>query len=664
MAEKLLIDAHYKDETRIAIIDNDGKLENFEAEHSRKKPIKGNIYLAKIARIETSIQAAFIDYGAEKHGFLPLSEIHADYFKDIAEEELSVESPEEEGESTEDPGKKKRKIYRIQDVMSNKQVVLVQAEKEVRGNKCASFTTFISIPGRYCVLMPNSVKGKTGGVSKKLDSSEKDRLREIINDLEIPEGMGCIVRTAGKNRTKQEIKRDFEYLLRVWAEIKEKVESSAAPSLVYEEGNIVKRTIRDLYNRTTEKIIIQGAEAYKEARTFMKLFTPSHVKKIELYSDEEIPIFHKYEVEEKISGILDPTVVLPSGGTIVINQTEALTAIDVNSGKMRNELALEDTAVKTNLEAASEIAKQIKLRDIAGIIVIDFIDMLEHNSTAKVEKKFRDAVKNDYSSIQIGKISQFGLLEVSRQRLRVSLTDSNFVPCKHCGGSGRTLSNDTAAFSVLRKIETFLVKEKAKSVLAEVAPGVDLFVLNSKKRLLLEMEETYGTLIEIVRNVAVKPLDCRIIVKEYLTPVKATEAPKQRDPSKKKVAKPVVEPITESKQEKQPIPKNNKPQRHKRPQNHDRTATTETATIPPVVTEEKLVNKTNIKAAVVVPIAQDAPQGEIKEQVAKKRRRRRKPKNPRDEGKVVAQTSEAQAQSSNEQDESKNGGGWLKKIFG
>lgn len=550
MAGKLLIDAHYSEETRIAILGDDGKLENFEAEHSGKKPIKGNIYLAKVVRIEPAIQAAFIDYGSDKHGFLPLSEIHYDYFnksivnppKDKDEESETPNTNNNENDGAEEQKDKKNRQFKIQEVISAKQVILVQAEKEVRGNKCAFFTTFISIPGRYCVLMPNPPKGKNHGVSKKIEFSEKERLREILDSLEIPEGMGCIVRTAGENKTKQEIKRDLEYLSRLWGELKEKIKSSVAPSLIHEEGNIIKRTIRDLYQKTSENIIVQGMNAYKEARTFMKIFTPSHVKKIELYKDDANPIFHKYEVEDKISKILDPYVDLPSGGSIVINTTEALTAIDVNSGRMKNERDIEGTALRTNLEAASEIARQIKLRDIAGIIVIDFIDMNDHTSVGKVEKKMKESMKGDYSSVQFSKISHFGLMEISRQRLRTSLADSTFVPCKHCGGSGKILANETVALSVIRKIENFLVNEKTKSILAEVADGVDLFILNNKRKLILEMETTYNTSIEISRNPALNQMDCKVIVKEYKPKEFSEERiKKQNNKNQKPQQKPVVE---------------------------------------------------------------------------------------------------------------------------
>ena len=533
MASKLLIDAHYEEETRVAIIDGNGKLEAFESEHFGKKPIKGNIYLARVVRIEPSIQAAFIDYGANRHGFLPLTEIHKDYYnKNIAR---LVEADSEES------GKKKQsRHFKIQEVISPKQIILVQAQKEPRGSKCAYFSTYISLPGRYCVLFPNPAKMSLSGVSKKIDSGEKDRLKNIISPI-TPEGMGSIVRTAGENRTKQEIKRDMEYLIRLWNEIRETVTSSHAPSIIYEEGNIIKRTIRDLYNRNSDKILVQGQSAYREARTFMKIFTPSHVRKIELYKDDSVNIFQKYEVEEKIYEILNPVVTLPSGGTIVINQTEALTAIDVNSGKLKTERSIEETALKTNLEAVKEIVRQMKLRDIAGIIVIDFIDMEEKASNLKVEKAFKEAIKDDYSSLQVGKISQFGLLELSRQRLRPSLSDSNFCSCQCCKGSGKILSNESSALLIIRKIENFVAENKPKSVLVEVSNGMDLFILNTKRNLIQSIENSNNVFIEIVRNSALAMNECRIVVKEYheQKPIVSETEKQIETPSRDKIAEKV-----------------------------------------------------------------------------------------------------------------------------
>ena len=531
MAGKLLIDAHYNDETRIAIVGEDGKLENFEAEYSGKKPIKGNIYLAKIVRIEPSIQAAFIDYGGEKNGFLPLTEIHYDYFNKNVLKALETEANEKDSDSEDKSDNKKhlKRPIKIQEAIAINQIVLVQAEKEIRGNKCAFFTTFITLPGKYCVLVPNPQKGQGNVISKRIDHSEQERLTEIVESLDIPEGMNCIIRTAGAKRTKQEIKRDMEYLCRLWSEIRDKVTNSVAPILIHEEGNIIKRTIRDLYQRTMDKIIVQGKAAYKEARAFMKIYTPAHVKKIELFNDVDVSLFLRYNIEDKIGKILEPTVSLPSGGTIVINTTEALTAIDVNSGKSKHERDIELTALKTNLEAAREIGRQITLRDIGGIIVVDFIDMFERKDQEKIEKAMRAAMKNDYSNTQFGKLSQFGLMEISRQRLRTSLADATFVPCAHCAGAGKVLSNETVALAAIRKIENFLAKRIAKSVIVDVAPGVDLFILNRKRNLLIDMEQRYSVSIEVVRNKMMSAMDCKIFVKEYVPSGQRTDKEKNAE---------------------------------------------------------------------------------------------------------------------------------------
>lgn len=501
MAERLLIDAHYDDEIRIAVIDDEGKLSNFEAEYINKRTIKGNIYIARVMRIEPSLQAAFIDYGDDKHGFLPFSEIQHSYFKNVNKSKDIVDD-------------QNKNNLKIQDVIKHNQILLVQAIREKRGNKCAAFSTYISLVGRYCVLLSNEY-GKSGGISKKIETSEKDRLRDIVQSFDVPEGLGIIIRTAGENRRKQEIKRDYDYLMRLWNDINTKRESIKDPCLIYEEGNIIKRTIRDIYKRTMENIVIHGQEAYKEARTFMKLFTPSHVKKIELYKEGDIPIFNRYGVEEKIREIIDTTVFLPSGGSIVINTTEALTSIDVNSGKTKQDKDIDTTALRTNLEASIEIARQIKLRDIGGLIVIDFIDMIDPKSILKVEKKFKDVTKEDSSNIQIGKISQFGLLELSRQRLRPSLSDSNFVVCPHCGGSGRIISNESVGMSIIRQIENFVIMENARSIVVEVSDGVDLFILNNKRKTLIDIENKYQTSIEIQRNASFKPDQCNIIITEY-----------------------------------------------------------------------------------------------------------------------------------------------------
>ena len=516
MAGKLLIDAHYTDETRIAVIGEDGRLENFEAEYSKKRPIKGNIYLAKIIRIEPSLQAAFIDYGAEKNGFLPLTEIHYDYFNQNVLKSLELENTESETEEeNNDQTRHFKRQPKIQEVITTKQVILVQAEKEIRGNKCAFFTTFINLLGKYCVLTPNPPSGRKNMVSKRIAPEEKERLKEILGELNIPEGMSCVIRSTGAKRTKQEIKRDMDYLCRLWEEIKGKVTDSVPPKLIHEEGNIIQRSIRDLYQRTMDGVVIQGDEAFEEARAFMKTYTPSQVKKIEKYDDSKAPLFNKYDVEDKIGKILESTISLPSGGTIIINTTEALTAIDVNSAKSKNGRDIEVTALKTNLEAAREICRQIRLRDIGGLIVIDFIDMEDSKSQERVEKAMHIALKRDLSNTQCGKISQFGLMELSRQRLRSNLTDTVFVKCNHCSGSGRILSNETVALSVMRNIENFLAKKIARSVVVEVAPGIDLFILNRKRNLLIEMEKRHGTSIEIVRNKAMSAQENKIRVVEY-----------------------------------------------------------------------------------------------------------------------------------------------------
>ncbi|MDR1333401.1 MAG: Rne/Rng family ribonuclease [Holosporales bacterium] len=512
MSGKLLIDASFAGETRVAVIGADGQLEVFESECPTNKPIKGNVYLAKIVRIEPAVQAAFIDYGGSKHGFLPFSEIHYDYFnKNVvksAENDLSFNGGEADRKARVSP-------LKIQEVIATKQVVLVQAEKEIRGNKCAFFSTFISLPGRYCVLMPNPPKGKKNAISKRIEASEKERLKQIFQSLNIPEGVSCIVRTAGDSRTKHEIKRDFEYLQRLWEEIREKMANSAAPSLIHEEGNIIKRSIRDLYQRTMGGIVVHGKEAAKEAKSFMKIYTPTHVKKIELYEDSaKTTLFDKYGVDDSVAKILSPVVGLPSGGSIVINSTEALTAIDVNSGKLKNERDMDGTALRTNLEAAVETARQIKLRDISGIIVIDFIDMDDHTSCASIEKKVREAMKNDSAHINIGKISQFGLLEMSRQRMRTSVIESSFVQCRHCNGCGKVLSDETVAITVIRRLENELASVKAKHVIVEVSRGVDLYILNHKRKLLSELETKFSTFIEIASSANLSAAEYNVVVKE------------------------------------------------------------------------------------------------------------------------------------------------------
>lgn len=620
MADKLLIDSHYSGETRIAIISDDGIVNNFETEYFDRKLIKGNIYLATVSRIEPSLQAAFIDYGDEKHGFLPFSEIQQEHHdKDAIN---SADKPIE------------KRAYKIQDVIHHNQVILVQAIREKRGNKCAAFSTFLSLPGKYCVLVSNC-DGKSGGISKKIDSADKERLREIIASLELPAGLGVIIRTAGENRTKQEIKRDFEYLLRLWHEIKEKVALSKAPLLIHEEGNIIKRTIRDLYQRTMDKIIVQGQDAYREARTFMKIFTPSHCRKIELYNDQ-VPIFCKYGVEENLKRILDTMVALPSGGSIVINSTEALTAIDVNSGKNKHANSIDTTALKTNLEATAQIARQIKLRDIAGLIVIDFIDMQDQSFIMKVEKKFKDSMKDDYSNIQIGKISQFGLLEISRQRLRQSLSDANFIVCKHCNGAGKILSDETVAMSVIRQIDGYLVDSNAKSVIVEVASGVDLFILNKKRKHLIEIEKNHGVFIEIIPNPMLVSSGCKILIKEFNEAVHKELDEVTQDKEQKIDNQPIENSVESPVSDKKPVRK----RRRKK-------------VGPKVFVQEEVTtdtSKENEKKDL------DVPQVSEEKSMIKKRKKYRKPRRHNPERQSSSETAIIA------EDEKKDG--WLKKIFG
>lgn len=391
--------------------------------------------------------------------------------------------------------------YKIQEVIKRRQIMLVQVVKEERGNKGASLTSYLSLPGRYCVLMPNSGH-RIGGVSRKIsDNDDRRRLRSLMKEFEIPEGMSLIVRTAGQERNKSEIKRDYEYLLRVWDEIREKTMTSSAPELVYAEGDLIKRAIRDIYDRDVEEVLIEGEESYKVAKNFMKSLIPSHAKKVKLYKDPLQPIFHRFSVEEQIEKMHQPVVNLPSGGSIVINHTEALVAIDVNSGKSTRERNIDDTALKTNLEAAAEIGRQLRLRDIGGIVVIDFIDMHDNANIASVERKVRDALKSDRARIQVGRISQFGLLELSRQRLRPSILESHSILCTHCHGTGLVRSVDSLALQTLREIERIVISGTSYEILVTVPAGVDLFLLNQKRNALVAIEERYGVSIHITNSI-------------------------------------------------------------------------------------------------------------------------------------------------------------------
>ena len=506
MSKLMLIDATHQEETRVAVVSN-GQIEDFDFEARNKRQLRGNIYLAKVTRVEPSLQAAFVDYGGNRHGFLAFSEIHPDYYQIPKEdrEALLAEADEEDGDSSadgdeeddeeaEEEAERKQnrrnalfqRKYKIQEVIRRRQVMLVQVVKEERGNKGAALTTYLSLAGRYCVLMPNTSRG--GGISRKItNASDRKRLKAITSEFQVPRGAGLIVRTAGAKRTKNEVRRDFEYLTKLWQQIVGKTMESMAPALIHEEGHLVLRAVRDLYDKDVERIIVEGDEAYNEARTFVKMLMPSHTRKVVQHEDNG-PLFVMTGVEDQLEGIYSPTVQLPSGGYIVINQTEALVAIDVNSGKATRERNVEATALKTNLEAAAEACRQMRLRDLAGLVVIDFIDMEDNKNNRAVEKKMKDCLKIDRARVQTGRISQFGLFEISRQRRRAGVLELSSEPCDHCGGTGRMRSIESAAIQLLRTVEARAADDRVESVHVEAAPEVALYLLNEKRSSIAAIE--------------------------------------------------------------------------------------------------------------------------------------------------------------------------------
>src|SRR5712691_10335293 len=693
MAKRMLIDAAHPEETRV-VVTSGTRLEEFDFESSTKKQVKGNIYLAKVTRVEPSLQATFVDYGGNRHGFLAFSEIHPDYYRipvsdrpageseplagghipenggddngvplavalpepvpvpesAAAEDEpagaqgnaeapewrpesefdesgrsladeaapseppaLAAEFPEpaqpgdsgeslitpaeaaadrpddfrewaeypatpndrseelpyepesmalraaegsllaaeigdlaesrqavtgtieaesvetfggDEVEEVEEADAERRRSqpsrhYKIQEVVKRRQIMLVQVAKEERGNKGAALTTYLSLAGRYCVLMPNT--GRGGGVSRKITSiADRRRLKEILEDLDIPEGMGVIVRTAGAERSKAEIKRDYEYLLRLWNEIRDLTLKSTAPALIYEEGNLIKRSIRDLYTRDIDEVLVEGEEGYKTAKAFMCTLMPSHAKRVQPYRDPQVGLFHRFQIESQIDAVHSPVGQLRSGGYIVINQTEALVAIDVNSGRSTRERNIEETALRTNLEAADEIARQLRLRDLAGLIVIDFIDMEEHRNQGAVERRLKEALKNDRARIQVGRISPFGLLEMSRQRLRPSLAEASTQPCPHCGGTGFIRSVESTALYVLRSIEEEGIRRRSAEICLYVPTNVALYILNQKRESLTQIEARYGLRVMVAQDDSLIPPNFRL---ERLRAYGAGEAP-------------------------------------------------------------------------------------------------------------------------------------------
>ena len=530
MKKQLLIDTTHPEEVRVAVVDGN-QLVEYETETSTKKQFKGNIYLAKVIRIEPSLQAAFVEYGGNRHGFLPFNEIHPDYYRipmadrEPDEADLSLSMPGEPSDLSDsiidstgdEPGivlhrdeqddfedevplKTKPQRYKIQEVIKRRQILLIQVVKEERGNKGAALTTYLSLAGRYCVLMPNAGKRSSGGVSRKIiDGEDRKRLRSIVDGLDVANSMSLIVRTAGQEKNRLEIKKDYEYLLKVWEEIRQKTMESVAPSLVHEEGGLLKRSIRDIYNKDISDVLVEGEVGYKNTRNFMKMIIPSHVRKVKLYKESK-HLFRQFKVDEQIDNMMEPTVPLPSGGSIVINPTEALIAIDVNSGRSIRERNIDETAYKTNLEAAQAAATQIRLRDLAGIVVIDFIDMNETKHILAVEKALKEAVKADRAKTQVGKISEFGLLQLSRQRLRPSIIEANTVSCHHCKGTGLIRSTESSALAILRGIEEIGLQNKAAAISVRVPAHVDLYLLNQKRRSIVEYEERYNMSISVIRD--------------------------------------------------------------------------------------------------------------------------------------------------------------------
>jgi ribonuclease E len=527
----MLIDAAHAEETRVVVVDG-SRVEDFDFESAARKQLRGNIYLAKVTRVEPSLQAAFIEYGGNRHGFLAFNEIHPDYYQiPIADREALMREAEEDAEDhaaalreddegpedddddlmADESARRNRRLmrrYKIQEVIKRKQIMLVQVVKEERGNKGAALTTYMSLAGRYGVLMPNTARG--GGISRKITTvTDRKRLKTVVQSLDVPQGMGLIVRTAGAKRTKAELKRDYEYLMRMWENIREKTLHSIAPALIYEEEDLVKRAIRDMFDKDLEGIWVEGEAGYREARDFMRMIMPSQAKKVIPYRDAT-PLFVQAKVEDVLAQIYSPVVPLKSGGYLVINQTEALVAIDVNSGKSTRERNIEATALKTNMEAAAEAARQLRLRDLAGLIVIDFIDMDEAKNNRAVEKVLKDSLKDDRARIQMGKISSFGLMEISRQRRRTGVLEGTTHVCEHCNGSGRVRSPESASLSALRGVEMEAVRGGGGAVTLHVSHAVGLYILNEKRGYLERVRQGHGLHVTVIIDETIAQADHRI----------------------------------------------------------------------------------------------------------------------------------------------------------
>ena len=521
MSNRMLIDARHPEETRVAVV-NGQRIEEFDFEAADRRQLKGNIYLAKVTRVEPSLQAAFVEYGGNRHGFLAFSEIHPDYYQIPKEDrdallreeaELAAEDHGHDGEEADenddvletgghhdeptDALRRKRmalrRRYKIQEVIRRRQVMLIQVVKEERGSKGAALTTYLSLAGRYCVLMPNTAHG--GGISRKISNpADRKRLKQIMTDLHLPGGMGAIVRTAGLKRSAADISRDFDYLTRLWDEIREKTLASQAPALIHEDSSLIKRAIRDIYNREIEQVLVEGREGYEAAQRFMSMLMPSHAAKVVEY-EGSVPLYQRFGVEDQLEGMYQPVVQLKSGGYLVINPTEALVSIDINSGRSTREYGIEETATKTNLEAADEIGRQLRLHDMAGLVVIDFIDMENGSNIRKVEKAMKEALKNDRARVQIGRISSFGLMEMSRQRLRTGILEASTHVCPMCEGTGTVRSVSSAALAALRALEAEALRGRHSDLALRASEEVAVYLLNRKRIELAELEELYGVTI-------------------------------------------------------------------------------------------------------------------------------------------------------------------------
>ena len=527
MTKRILIDAVHPEEFRVAVLDGE-RLVTVDVDTKNGSQLAGNLYVASVARVEASLQAAFVDFGGERHGFLPFSEIHPDYFQlpDGGDSRLADSAAAEDEDPVEDdteaaaePGNgcaeevadskparrsRRRKSYAIQEVIRNRQVLLVQVHKEPRGDKGALLTTYVSLAGRYCVLMPNA--GRGGGVSRKISAEDRKRLREIAGELDVAPGHGVIIRTAGCARTRPEIKRDYAALLKQWGEIRARALNAVAPELIHEESNLMRRAVRDLYDRETEEILIEGDDAYQEARRQMRMLTPSHVRFVKQFNKnprngplpaDSPPIFERFGVERQLAELFAQRVALPSGGSIVISPSEALTAIDVNSGRATGERNIEETAYRTNLEAADAVARQLRLRDISGLVVVDFIDMIEERNRHAVERRLKDRLRADYSRTQVGRISSFGLLEMSRQRLARSLVEMSTMPCGNCNGGGRARSPVSLGLALLRRVEAEAGQNEGRVALVRTLPAVAEFLTNGKRTDLGGIERRRGIRLHI-----------------------------------------------------------------------------------------------------------------------------------------------------------------------